>query len=133
MPSQAPWPRKEQQSQLTTEPVRELQNGLVNEIASAGGSAFAVKGDVSDEQAVESMFEETVSRCGRVDILVTNAGLQKDSSFREMSPADWRKVMDVNLTGQFLCARCRSPVHSAGRAPACVPRPRQNHLHVLCS
>jgi glucose 1-dehydrogenase len=83
----------------------EAANELVNEIASAGGSAFAVKADVSDEQAVESMFEETVSRCGRLDILVANAGLQRDSSFREMSLADWRKVMDVNLTGQFLCAR----------------------------
>ena len=79
----------------------EAANELVNEIA----SAFAVKADVSDEQAVESMFEETVSRCGRLDILVANAGLQRDSSFREMSLADWRKVMDVNLTGQFLCAR----------------------------
>jgi glucose 1-dehydrogenase len=83
----------------------EAANELVNEIASARGSAFAVKADVSDEQAVESMFEETVSRCGRLDILVANAGLQRDSSFREMSLTDWRKVMDVNLTGQFLCAR----------------------------
>jgi glucose 1-dehydrogenase len=84
---------------------RESANELVGEITAAGGSAFEVGADVSDEAAVEAMFAETVSRCGRLDILVANAGLQKDASFREMSLADWRKVMDVNLTGQFLCAR----------------------------
>ena len=84
---------------------RESANELVGEITAAGGRAFEVGADVSDEAAVEAMFAETVSRCGRLDILVANAGLQKDASFREMSLADWRKVMDVNLTGQFLCAR----------------------------
>jgi glucose 1-dehydrogenase len=78
---------------------------LVDAILTTGGSAFAVEADVSDEATVERMFQEVVNRCGRLDILVANAGLQKDASFQTMSLADWRKVIDVNLTGQFLCAR----------------------------
>lgn len=78
---------------------------LADDILKTGGSAFAIEADVSDEGAVERMFEEVINRCGRLDILVANAGLQKDASFQDMSLADWRKVIDVNLTGQFLCAR----------------------------
>ena len=51
------------------------------------------------------MFREMIDRFGTIDILVNNAGLQKDAPFHEMSLADWRQVLDVNLTGQFLCAR----------------------------
>jgi glucose 1-dehydrogenase len=64
---------------------------LVDDILGAGGSAFAVEADVSDEAAVERMFKEVITRCGRLDILVANAGLQKDASFQDMSLADWRR------------------------------------------
>ena len=78
---------------------------LVDEIGTFGGSAFAVQADVSDEEQVERMFADIVQRLGALDILVANAGLQQDAAFSEMTLKDWQKVMDVNLTGQFLCAR----------------------------
>ena len=74
-------------------------------IGAAGGRAFAVGADVSDEAAVEAMVAQVVERFGRLDILVANSGLQKDAAFAEMPLADWRRVIDVNLTGQFLCCR----------------------------
>jgi len=78
---------------------------VVAEIAEGGGHAIAVKADVSKEDEVKAMFAETIERLGTVDILVNNAGIQKDSPFHQMSLGDWRAVLDVNLTGQFLCCR----------------------------
>lgn len=78
---------------------------LVAEIESAGGEAMAIHADVSNEEEVEAMFRETVAAYGSLDILINNAGLQRDAPFLDMSLADWRFVLDVNLTGQFLCAR----------------------------
>ena len=74
-------------------------------IEAAGGRAFPVQADVSDEAAVEAMFAKVAERFGRLDILVANSGLQRDAAFTDMTLADWRKVIDVNLTGQFLCCR----------------------------
>jgi glucose 1-dehydrogenase len=74
-------------------------------IEAAGGRAFPVRADVSDEAAVEAMFAKVAERFGRLDILVANSGLQRDAAFTDMTLADWRKVIDVNLTGQFLCCR----------------------------
>ncbi|MDX2130521.1 MAG: SDR family oxidoreductase [Planctomycetota bacterium] len=69
------------------------------------GEAIAVKADVSDEGQVQAMVARAVQRFGTVDILVNNAGMQWDAPIESMSLAQWRKVIDVNLTGQFLCAR----------------------------
>jgi glucose 1-dehydrogenase len=69
------------------------------------GRAIAVQADVSDEDQVRAMFERGVSEFGTVDILVNNAGLQQDARIEDMTLAQWRRVIDVNLTGQFLCAR----------------------------
>lgn len=77
----------------------------VSAIAEAGGKAFPVKADVSKKDQVEAMFRQAVDTYGTVDILVNNAGLQKDAPFTEMSLEDWQFVLDVNLTGQFLCAQ----------------------------
>lgn len=78
---------------------------VVDEIRAAGGRAMAFRADVSSEEEVQAMFRRTVEEFGTVDILVNNAGLQVDAPFHEMTLAQWRKVIDVNLTGQFLCAR----------------------------
>ena len=78
---------------------------IVEEIESEGGRAIAIKGDVSDEAQVQALFRQTCDAFGSVDILVNNAGLQVDAPLHEMTLAQWRKVIDVNLTGQFLCAR----------------------------
>jgi glucose 1-dehydrogenase len=78
---------------------------LAEEIIAAGGQAIAVGADVSDEQDVEKLFAETLKTFGRVDILVANSGLQKDAPIADMTLEDWNTVINVNLTGQFLCAR----------------------------
>ena len=73
-----------------------------DEIIANGGEAILVKADVSKAADVIFLFEETIKAYGRLDIMVSNAGLQKDSSFLEMTLDQWQKVIDVNLTGQFL-------------------------------
>ena len=83
----------------------EAAQQVVDEIKQAGGTAIAVKADVSKEDQVIAMFQETVATFGTVDILVNNAGLQRDSAFHNMTLKDWQFVLDVNLTGQFLCSR----------------------------
>jgi glucose 1-dehydrogenase len=78
---------------------------IVAQIKSSGGAAIAAAADVSKEDEVIAMFRDIVSRFGTVDILVANAGLQRDAAFIKMTLADWQFVLSVNLTGQFLCAR----------------------------
>lgn len=78
---------------------------VVDEIVAAGGAAIAVKADVSKEEDVKNMFREAISTYGTVDILINNAGLQQDAAFVDMTLAQWQRVIDINLTGQFLCAR----------------------------
>lgn len=78
---------------------------VVETIKAQGSQAHAVRADVSNEEQVQAMFAEMVSRFGTIDILVNNAGLQQDAPFHELTLAQWNKVIGVNLTGQFLCAR----------------------------
>jgi glucose 1-dehydrogenase len=83
----------------------EAANRIVREIERDGGRAIPVEADVASEEAVESMVRQVLDRFGRLDILVANSGLQQDAPFREMTLDQWRRVIDVNLTGQFLCCR----------------------------
>ncbi|HEY8768058.1 MAG TPA: SDR family oxidoreductase [Dehalococcoidia bacterium] len=78
---------------------------VVSEIESYGRRAVAHGAEVSHEDEVQAMFKTMFDEFGTIDILVNNAGLQKDAPFDEMTLDDWRLVLDVNLTGQFLCAR----------------------------
>lgn len=80
-------------------------NAVVEKIKSFGSNAIAIQADVSKEEQVQAMFQQTIETFGTVDILVNNAGLQQDAKFDEMTLAQWQKVIDINLTGQFLCAR----------------------------
>jgi glucose 1-dehydrogenase len=75
------------------------------EIARCGSSAYSHQADVSDEDQVKDMFRKMIQEFGTVDILVNNAGLQQDAPFDEMTIDQWNTVINVNLTGQFLCAR----------------------------
>jgi glucose 1-dehydrogenase len=84
---------------------RDEAEAAAKRIEAAGGRAFAVGADVADEAAVGAMVDAVADRFGRLDILVANSGLQKDAAFTEMTLADWKRVIDVNLTGQFLCCR----------------------------
>lgn len=78
---------------------------LVAQIREAGGKAIAVGADVSKEDDVERLFAATIDTYGALDILVANSGLQRDAATVDLTLEDWNKVIDVNLTGQFLCAR----------------------------
>jgi glucose 1-dehydrogenase len=77
----------------------------VEAIIQSGAKAVALECDVSNEEQVKSMFAGAVEHFGTVDILVNNAGLQADAPLAKMTLAQWNKVIGVNLTGQFLCAR----------------------------
>ncbi|MBT2389201.1 SDR family oxidoreductase [Streptomyces sp. ISL-1] len=78
---------------------------VVKEIKAFGVRAAAYEADVSKEDQVTGMVDRMVQEFGTIDILVANAGLQRDARLTEMTLAQWQKVLDVNLTGQFLCAR----------------------------
>ena len=80
-------------------------NQVVAEIHNAGVNSLAYKADVSSEDQVAGMFEHSIKALGTIDILVNNAGLQSDSPFQDMTLEQWNKVLNVNLTGQFLCSR----------------------------
>jgi glucose 1-dehydrogenase len=83
----------------------EAANTIVEKIRSYGSEALAIQADVSKEDQVISMFQQAIQKFGTIDILVNNAGLQRDAAFHEMTLEQWQLVIDVNLTGQFLCAR----------------------------
>ena len=78
---------------------------IVDGITAAGGRAIALRADASSEEQVETMFEQAIAAFGTLDIVVANAGLQRDAPFEELTLAQWSTVINVNLTGQFLCAR----------------------------
>ncbi|MFF3955205.1 SDR family oxidoreductase [Streptomyces sp. NPDC001890] len=84
---------------------REAAEEVVREIETFGVRAYAHEADVSREEQVVAMFARMVEEFGTVDVLVANAGLQRDAAAAEMTLDQWNKVLDVNLTGQFLCAR----------------------------
>ena len=83
---------------------REAQE-VVDAIKDKGSNAIALQADVAKEDQVQAMFAKMFDAFGTIDILVANAGLQKDAPFDEMTLQDWNTVIGVNLTGQFLCAR----------------------------
>lgn len=78
---------------------------VVDEIKGFGVRAYAHEADVSQEDQVVDMVARMVEELGTIDIMVANAGLQRDAPTVDMTLAQWQKVIDVNLTGQFLCAR----------------------------
>ncbi|MER5900953.1 SDR family oxidoreductase [Streptomyces mirabilis] len=83
----------------------EAAEEVVREIEGFGVRAYAHEADVSQEDQVVDMVSRMVEEFGTIDIMVANAGLQRDAPATEMTMAQWQKVLDVNLTGQFLCAR----------------------------
>ncbi|WP_035261433.1 glucose 1-dehydrogenase [Desulfonatronum lacustre] len=84
---------------------REGAEVVVAEIRDQGSQAVAVQADVSSESDVEALFRRTVETFGTVDILISNAGVQQDAAFTEMTLDEWNSVININLTGAFLCAR----------------------------
>jgi glucose 1-dehydrogenase len=87
---------------------RDAAARVVADIERAGGTAMAVRADVSREDEVGAMFETMLTAWSAVDILVNNAGLQRDAPVTDMTLEQWNTVLAVNLTGMFLCARAAS-------------------------
>lgn len=83
----------------------EAAQELVDRIIDQGGRAIAIQADVSKEEDVIRLFDEATTAFGRIDVLMSNSGIQKDAAIADMSLGDWNTVIDINLTGQFLCAR----------------------------
>ncbi len=84
---------------------RDSAQEVVDKIKASGSNAMAIQADVSDESQVKAMFKRMLDEWATIDILVNNAGIQKDAPFDEMSLEQWETVLNVNLTGQFLCSR----------------------------
>jgi 3-oxoacyl-[acyl-carrier protein] reductase len=83
---------------------------VVQEIEKNGGNAIAFKADVSKTEEVDSLIEQTLKTFGRIDILVNNAGITRDTLLLRMKLEDWQAVIDLNLTGVFLCTKAVSKV-----------------------
>ena len=83
---------------------------VVAAITEGGGEAHALQADVSKLEQVEALFNQTLENFGRVDVLVNNAGITRDTLLLRMKPEDWQAVIDLNLTGVFLCTRAVSKV-----------------------
>ncbi len=83
----------------------EAAEAVVAEIQAMGRRALAIRADVSQEAEVERMFAEAIAEFGTLHIVVSNAGLQRDAPYDQMTLEQWNTVIGVNLTGQFLCTR----------------------------
>lgn len=88
----------------------EAAEAVVNTILAAGGEAIAIQADVSKAEQVEEMVKTTLDKWGRIDILVNNAGITRDTLLLRMKLEDWQAVIDLNLTGVFLCCKAVSKV-----------------------
>ncbi|MXP25120.1 SDR family NAD(P)-dependent oxidoreductase [Altererythrobacter indicus] len=83
----------------------ERLEALVKRIEDMGGQALAVATDVTDEAAVQNLFDQAMAKFGSVDVLINNAGIADSTAADKLELDLWRKVIDTNLTSAFLCAR----------------------------
>jgi 3-oxoacyl-[acyl-carrier protein] reductase len=98
---------------------RDAVAGVVAEINAAGGQAIGCLADVSEAAATEVMVQSAVAAFGGIDILVSNAGLRRQTPFLEMSFAEWRDILSVALDGAFILARAAVP-HMLGRGGGAI-------------
>lgn len=85
-------------------------DAVVAEINQQGTEAIALQADVSKADQVDALVNATLDKWGRIDILVNNAGITRDTLLLRMKPEDWQSVIDLNLTGVFLCTRAVSKI-----------------------
>jgi 3-oxoacyl-[acyl-carrier protein] reductase len=78
---------------------------VVDEIERAGGRAIALQGDVSQSGVADGLVKRTAEAFGKIDVLVNNAGIIRDTLLVRMSDQDWDAVLETNLRGAFLCTR----------------------------
>lgn len=109
----------------------ERLDALVKRLEEMGGEALAVATDVTDEAAVQNLFDQAVARFGTVDVLINNAGIADSTPVDEMSLDLWMQVIQTNLTSAFLCSRSafrimkaqqRGRILNIGSISAKVPR-----------
>lgn len=87
-----------------------LAKGVAEAIDPSGEKTLYVKADVRDEKQVGSAISEIVKKFGRIDVLVNNAGVSRHKPIEEMSLDLWNEVIDINLTGLFLCCKSVTPI-----------------------
>lgn len=83
---------------------------VVKEITEQGGEATAIAADVSDTEQVQKLIKDTHSQYGKIDVLVNNAGITRDTLLLRMKLEDWQAVINLNLTGVFLCTQAVSKI-----------------------
>ncbi len=83
-------------------------DAVVDEIKGQGGDAIALQADVAQADQVDTLFKAVADQWGRADILVNNAGITRDTLLLRMKPEDWQAVINLNLTGVYLCTRAVS-------------------------
>jgi 3-oxoacyl-[acyl-carrier protein] reductase len=88
----------------------EAAEATVKEITIAGGEAIALQADVSQSEAVDNLIKATLDKFGRIDVLVNNAGITQDTLLLRMKLEQWQAVIDLNLTGVFLCTKAVSKI-----------------------
>ena len=98
---------------------RSAVDGVVAEINAAGGQAIGCLADVADPAAVDAMIADAVAAFGGLDIVVSNAGLRRQTPFLEMSLAEWREILSVALDGAFILCRAAVP-HMVGRGGGAI-------------
>ena len=118
-------------------------NAVAAEIAAEGGTALSVKTDVADEASIAAMIDAVIERFGRIDILINNAGIFSTLEMRPFDQiliAEWERVLRVNLTGPFLCARAVLPAMRKAKrgriinmASGAVRLGRPNYLHYIAT
>lgn len=116
---------------------------VTGEIEAKGGKALAVETDVTSEKSVEAMVAQTLDAYGRVDVLINNAALfavLARRPFEEIAVDEWNRVMQVNITGSYLCARAVSPTMRAAKqgriiniASGTVPQGNPYLMHYVTS
>ena len=92
----------------------EKSRRAVAELAALGAQAVAIEADVADEAAVNALIRGTVDRFGRLDVLVNNAGMNIRKPVQDLTLAEWRQVLDTNLTSAFLASRAAYPIMKRG-------------------
>jgi 3-oxoacyl-[acyl-carrier protein] reductase len=78
---------------------------VVAAITAQGGNAYCLQADVSKEEEVSTLIDAVIARSGSLDVLINNAGITRDGLLMRMKTSDWQAVIDLNLSGVFLCTR----------------------------
>lgn len=88
---------------------REDADAVVHEIHNAGGTAETFMADIADGKAVQAMVDGVVKRFGKVDILILNASIRKETAFIDMSYEEWKSLLSITLDGSFFCTKACLP------------------------